>query len=76
MVRNIRNQKHSYSLAYTLENKARHVKVEYEQGDYRIGECKKVKGRSVGELIDRGIEYSKTGRHLAEIQSNGHLTHE
>ena len=50
----------SYSLAYNLENQVQHVKLQYEHCGYRIGECKKFKGKTIKELMERVIEYSKT----------------
>ena len=61
----------SYSLAYNLENQVQHVKLQYEHCGYRIGECKKFKGKTIKELMERVIEYSKTGRHLFSLRQAG-----
>ena len=44
LIRNTRGQTNSYSIAYNLKNQARHLKIEYDQGNYPIGKCTKIKG--------------------------------
>ena len=57
----------SYSLAYNLRNQARLVKIEYVQDNYTIWKCNKVKGKTVGELMEKAVEYSKTGKRLFSL---------